>query len=336
MIYSLTNIKSIFAAVKITLIAAIGKNNELGKDNNLLWNLPEDLKRFKKTTNGACMIMGRKTFDSIGKPLPNRTSIIITRDTSRTIEGAIVVGSLKQAFIAARKLNQEHAFVIGGEQIFLQSLPYADNLDITHVHEYFDADVFFPAIDLKKFRKISSRDFSADEKNKYNYSFAIYERIEKQERALFLDRDGVLNKELGKYITSHEEFQISNEIIPWLKQKNNDGYKLIVITNQGAIAKGLITHEKVREINERMRAEYAVHGIYFDEIYYCPHHTDVSQCLCRKPKSLMVEKAIARFNININESMMIGDHERDRLCAEGAGVLGIVIPSNNFQSLASI
>jgi dihydrofolate reductase len=322
--------------VKITLIAVIGANNELGKGNKLLWHLPNDLKRFKQRTTGHCMIMGRKTFDSIGKPLPNRTSIVISRDASKVIEGALVVGSLKQAFVAARKLNEDHCFIIGGEQIFRQALPYADTLDITHVHESVDADVYFPPIDPKIFRETGREEFHGDEKNIFSYSITTYENVNVKSRALFLDRDGVLNKELGRYITSIEDFEINKDIIPWLKQKHDEGYKLIVITNQGVIAKGLLAHEKVKDMNDIMRKEYAAHGIQFDEIYYCPHHTDISNCLCRKPKSLMLEKAIARFNININESFMIGDHERDRICAEGAGVLGIVIPSNNFESLSSL
>ncbi len=279
--------------------------------------------------------MGRKTFDSIGKPLPNRTNIIISRDTSKTIEGALVTGNLKQAFLAARKLNETHCFIIGGEQIFRQSLDYADMLDITYVHQNFSADVFFPPIDPARFSKTKNEEFLPDEKNKFSYSFTSYECTNKKSRAIFLDRDGILNKELGRYITSMEDFEINKELIPWLKQRQDDGYMLIVITNQGVIAKGILSPESVNAMNERMVKEYAAYGIHFDEIYCCPHHSEISNCLCRKPKSLMVEKAIARFNININESLMVGDHERDRLCAEGAGVLGIVIPSNNIDALVS-
>lgn len=319
--------------MKVTLIAALGANNELGKDNQLLWHLPNDLKRFKQVTTGHCIIMGRKTFDGLGRALPNRTTIVITRNKTMAMEGVIFVENLKQALLTARKLKEEHCFIIGGAQIYTQAMPYADTLDITHVHANFDADVFFPVIDLNKFKLTQNEEFIADEKNKFNYSFTTYENTEKRWPALFLDRDGVLNKEIGGYITKIEDLEINTALIPWLKQKKNEGFKFIVITNQGAIDKKILTHEKLHEITNLLEQKYAEHGILFDEIYYCPHHTEISNCLCRKPKSLMIEKAIARFQININESLMIGDHERDRLCSEGAGVMGIVIPSNNFDKL---
>ncbi len=318
--------------MKVTFIAALGANNELGKDNQLIWHLPNDLKRFKQVTTGHCIIMGRKTFAELGRALPNRTTIVITRNKNMAFEGVIFVENLKQAMLTARKLNEEHCFIIGGAQIYRQAMPYADTLDITHVHASFDADVFFPVIDLNKFKLTKNEEFSADEKNKFNYSFSTYENTEKRWPALFLDRDGVLNKEIGGYITQINDFEINTALIPWLKLKKNEGYKFIVITNQGAIDKKLLTHEKLHEITNLLQQKYAEHGILFDEIYYCPHHTEISNCLCRKPKSLMIEKAIARFQININESLMIGDHERDRLCSEGAGIMGIVIPSNNFDN----
>lgn len=321
--------------MKVTLIAAIGANNELGKNNQLLWHLPNDLKRFKQITTGHCIIMGRKTFDSLGRALPNRTTIVITRNKLMAVENVVFVEDLKQALLTARKLNEVHCFVIGGAQIYSQALAYADSLDITHVHDSFEADVFFPPIDLKVFQQIKNEVFQKDETNKFNYTISSYEKIHKKVPALFLDRDGVLNKEIGGYITNLEDFEINVAIIPFLKKKQEDGFKLIVITNQGAIDKGLLTHEQLLEINNKMKLAYAESGLFFDEIYYCPHHNEVSVCLCRKPKSLMLQKAIARFNININESMMIGDHERDRFCAEGAGILGIIIPSNEVEVLYS-
>lgn len=319
--------------MKVTLIAAIGANNELGKNNKLLWHLPNDLKRFKQITTGHCIIMGRKTFESLGRALPNRTTIVITRNKSIAVTGVLFVEDLNHAFITARRLEETHCFVIGGAQIYKQSLRYADSLDITLVHENFDADVFFPEIDLNKFKEISRAEVSKDEKNKFDYTIISYENKEKKVPALFLDRDGVLNKEIGGYITRLEDFEICEAMIPYLQKKQEEGYKLIVITNQGAIERGMLNHETLFEVNEKLKAAYALHGIQFDEIYYCPHHNEVSVCLCRKPKSLLLEKAIARFNININESIMIGDHDRDRYAAEGAGVLGIVIPSNNFEQL---
>ncbi len=320
--------------MKVTLIAAIGAHNELGKDNQLLWRLPSDMKRFKEITTGHCIIMGRKTFESLGRALPNRTTIVISRKKNPEIAGVIYTENLKQAFIVARKHHETHCFVIGGGQIYTQALAYADTLDITHVHHRFEADVFFPTIDTKKFVRTYHEEFMADEKNNFNYSFTSYQRIEKRVPALFLDRDGVLNREIGGYITSMENFSILENIAPFLKRKQKEGFKLIVITNQGALEKEMLTLDLLQQIHTRMVNEYAALGVTFDEIYYCPHHHERSNCLCRKPKSLMVEKAIARFHINPNESIMIGDHERDRHCAEGAGVLGMVINSNDVNFIS--
>lgn len=127
----------------ITIIAAIGNNNELGKGNDLIWHLPADLKRFKKRTTGHAIIMGRNTFESIGKPLPNRRSIIITRNTSYQKEGCEIVHSLEEAIELIA--SQEDAFIIGGAQIYKEAMEknVVDQLDITKVHQDFDADVFF-------------------------------------------------------------------------------------------------------------------------------------------------------------------------------------------------
>ena len=158
----------------ITLIAAIGKNYELGKDNDLIWHLPADLKRFKKVTSGHHILMGRNTFESIGKPLPNRTSVIITRNKNYFKDGCLIANSIQEAIDLVD--NNEDAFIIGGAQIYKQALEsnLVDKLDITVVHENFEADVFFPRIDKSIWKEISREDFKADEKNKYNYSFVSY------------------------------------------------------------------------------------------------------------------------------------------------------------------
>ena len=158
----------------ITLIAAIANNNALGKDNDLIWHLPADLKRFKSTTTGHHIIMGRNTYESIGKPLPNRTSVIITRNPDYTAEGCIIVNSLEEAIKVTE--NDDSPFIIGGAQIYAQALKIADKLDITKVHHSFDADVFFPKIDMNIWQETSRKYFSADEKNKYDYSFLTYEK----------------------------------------------------------------------------------------------------------------------------------------------------------------
>lgn len=158
----------------ITIIAAIAENNALGKDNQLIWHLPADLKRFKKVTLGHHIIMGRKTFESLGKPLPNRTTIIITRNKNYTQPGCIVVHSLEDALIASKE--DESPYILGGAEIYTQALEIADKLDITLVHHKFDADAFFPKIDPLKWKEVSREDFEPFEKNKYPFSFVTYKR----------------------------------------------------------------------------------------------------------------------------------------------------------------
>jgi dihydrofolate reductase len=161
----------------ITVIAAIAKNNALGKDNDLIWYLPADLKRFKKVTTGHYILMGRNTFESIGKPLPNRTTIIITRNKNYSKEGCLTAGSIEEAIELAKEEAQ--LFIIGGAQIYkeIMAKDLADQLDITLVHSEFDADVYFPAIDAKVWKEAVREDFKADEKNDYDYSFISYQKI---------------------------------------------------------------------------------------------------------------------------------------------------------------
>ena len=160
----------------ITLIAAISTNNALGKDNDLIWRIPADLKRFKKVTTGHPILMGRNTFESIGKPLPNRTSVIITRNNHYKKEGCLIANSLEEAIAFT---EGKDAFIIGGAQVYKQALEnnLIDQLDITRVHHEFEADVFFPEIDPIVWKEISREDFLADEKNGYDYSFISYQKI---------------------------------------------------------------------------------------------------------------------------------------------------------------
>jgi dihydrofolate reductase len=160
----------------ITIIAAIANNNALGKDNDLIWHLPADLKRFKKVTSGHHILMGRNTFESIGKPLPNRTSVIITRNNDYFKDGCLVANSIEEALELSRE--DTAVFIIGGAQIYKQALEkeLVDRLDITIVHHAFEADVFFPKIDMNVWKEASREDFKADEKNKYDYSFVSYIR----------------------------------------------------------------------------------------------------------------------------------------------------------------
>ncbi len=158
----------------ITIIAAIANNNALGKDNKLIWHLSADLKRFKELTTGHHIIMGRKTFESIGKPLPNRTTIIITKNKNYKQEGCLIAHSLNQAIKMVK--NDTSPFIIGGAQIYEKAMSIADKLEITYVHHNFEADVYFPKIDLKVWKEISRLTFNSDEKNKYSYSFVTFER----------------------------------------------------------------------------------------------------------------------------------------------------------------
>lgn len=159
----------------LTIIAAVAKNNALGKNNDLIWRLPSDLKRFKNLTKGHHVIMGRKTFESLGRPLPNRTTIIITRNPDYAAEGCIVVDSLEKAILEAKSDN--NPYILGGGEIYKQALAYADIMDITEVHHSFDeADTFFPKIDFSNWEEINREDHQADDKHKYDYSFVTYKK----------------------------------------------------------------------------------------------------------------------------------------------------------------
>ena len=156
----------------ITLIAAAAENNALGKDNDLLWHLPEDFKRFKQITSGHYIIMGRKTFESFPKPLSNRTHIIITRQEEYLVEGCLVVHSLEEALEIAPQ--NEEVFIIGGAQIYEQALPFADKIDLTRVHIELDADAFFPEFITSEWNLVFSEKHFKDEKHQYDFTFETY------------------------------------------------------------------------------------------------------------------------------------------------------------------
>jgi len=158
----------------IILIAAVAENNALGKNNDLLWHLPNDFKRFKEITSGHYIIMGRKTFESFPKPLPNRTHVIISRQKEYKKEGCIVVENLEKAIAICPK--DENIFVIGGGEIYKQSIDLADQLDITRVHHSFEADVFFPEIDLTIWELTSEIFNPKDEKHLFDYTFQTFVR----------------------------------------------------------------------------------------------------------------------------------------------------------------
>lgn len=163
----------------ISLIAAIGKNNELGKGNNLLWPLPTDQKYFREITTGHTVVMGRKTFESIGRLLPNRRNIIITRDLNYKTDGAEIAHSLVDAInLGENNVDKnEEIFIIGGAEIYEQAMSIAHKLYITKIEaEDKDADAFFPKID-SGWKEISHEEHKKDEKNPFNYTFSIYEKF---------------------------------------------------------------------------------------------------------------------------------------------------------------
>ena len=157
-----------------SFVVAVSNNNVIGKDNKLPWHLPEDLKFFKRLTTGHHIIMGRKTFESFGKPLPDRTSVVITRQKKYHPEGCVVVHSLEEALKIAS--DEKEAFIIGGAEIFKQAMPIADRIYLTRIKENFEGDTFFPELNKEEWLLKEKQDFEPDEKNKYAYSFHIYER----------------------------------------------------------------------------------------------------------------------------------------------------------------
>jgi len=159
----------------ITIIAAAAENNALGKDNDLVWHLPDDFKRFKELTSGHHIIMGRKTFESLPKTLPNRTHIIITRkEDYKAVGNCIVVHSLETALKAAE--TDAQPFIIGGGEIYKQSMEIADKIELTRVHAKVEADTFFPEIDLERWDLIAEEHHIKDSSHQYPFSYLTYIR----------------------------------------------------------------------------------------------------------------------------------------------------------------
>jgi len=157
----------------ISIIVAMSKNRVIGNNNELIWKLSSDLKRFKELTTDNSIVMGRKTYESIGKPLPNRRNIIVTRNLDYKVEGCEVVSSLEEALL----LTNNNCFIIGGGEIYKQSIDIADKIYLTLVHKELEGDTTFPELN-KDWAKISRKDFNSDEKNEYDYSFIEYNRYE--------------------------------------------------------------------------------------------------------------------------------------------------------------
>jgi dihydrofolate reductase len=158
----------------LSLIAAVSKNNIIGNDNKLIWHLPADLAHFKKITSGHSIIMGRKTYESIGRPLPNRRNIIVTRQEFFSVEGCEIMGSLQEAVDSC--LNEEEVFIIGGGDIFTQVLHAADKIYLTRIYKDFEGDAKFPELNFSEWKLMKYMRHHADEKNPYEYSFSEYIR----------------------------------------------------------------------------------------------------------------------------------------------------------------
>jgi len=160
----------------IILIAAAAQNNALGKDNQMLWHLPADFRRFKALTSGHHIIMGRKTFESLPGMLPSRTHIIVTRQSDFSVPGCIIANSLEDAIELAPA--DEDVFVIGGAQIYRQALPIADRVELTRVHTTLDADAYFPELDPAQWKLVSTEEHPTDERHAYAFTFETYDRID--------------------------------------------------------------------------------------------------------------------------------------------------------------
>lgn len=172
---SLLKKKAINQTTNLTIIVAAAENDAIGKHNKLIWHISDDLKRFKALTSGHHIIMGRKTFESFPKPLPNRTHVVITRNSNYQVpEGVILVHTLEDAIKASA--NDPQPYVIGGGEIYKQAILVADKIELTRVHESFSADTFFPKIDTSIWKETNSVFHKKDDKNEFDFTFLTYER----------------------------------------------------------------------------------------------------------------------------------------------------------------
>ncbi len=165
--------------MEIAMIAAVAANGVIGKDNDLVWSLPDDMKYFMNTTKDHFIILGRKNYESLPpkfRPLPNRTNIVITRQPAFELYNAFVVHSLDEAIALCEQKNQKMVFVIGGGQIYEQAFPIADTLYITEINQEFEGDTFFPSYNKDEWKEISRKHHPINERHKYSFDFVIYKR----------------------------------------------------------------------------------------------------------------------------------------------------------------
>ncbi len=161
----------------VSLVVAAAKNNIIGKDNKLLWCLPNDMKFFKNVTWGLPVVMGRKTFEALGKPLKGRKNIVITRQPGWDVEGTVAVKTFEDAMFLVKEMDVKEMMVIGGGEIYKLAFEKAKRIYITRVNAEPEGDTFFPAIDPKSWKLISQKDHEADDHHEYAYSFQVWERV---------------------------------------------------------------------------------------------------------------------------------------------------------------
>lgn len=147
-------------------------------------------------------------------------------------------------------------------------------------------------------------------------------------KAILFDRDGVINKERGEYTYQKDDFIINEGVYNFIKTAIEKGYLIIIISNQGGVAKGIYSKSTIEELHNYMKFKMKEHNIIINDIYYCPHHNNFGKCLCRKPNSLLVEKVLAKYKIDASKSFLIGDKQRDIDAADKSGVKGVLIKSN--------
>ncbi len=158
------------------MIAAVAQNHVIGRKNDLPWHLPDDFAFFKRKTSHHPIIMGRKSLESLGKPLPNRTNIVITRNKGLQAAGVTIVHTLDEAIAAARSINQEEIFVIGGAEVYTMALPVATTLYLTEIHRDYEGDAYFPEVDKREWNEVSRVPHAADERHEVGFDFVTYER----------------------------------------------------------------------------------------------------------------------------------------------------------------
>lgn len=162
--------------MRISCIVAVAENNVIGKDNDIPWYLPADLKYFKRTTLDHHILMGRNCYQSIGKPLPKRTNVILTRDPFYIASSCLVAHSIEEGLLMAKENGEEECFIIGGGEIYKQSIAFWDRIYLTKVDLKVEGDIYFPDLDMDEWSLVSEEAHSKDEKNEYDYRFLVYDR----------------------------------------------------------------------------------------------------------------------------------------------------------------